>query len=246
MQIGHQVTGRTPLQIPPQPILQDTILVRAFINPRQEMEGPPQPQTPPPPRTCSPLGAAGRSCWSLDTRVAVLLLTLAGAVILLLLYRLLQVRHRLSVARARNALEYQGFYRTATYTLTHPAPPGQDLPPKVKTVPDADPRVQTVITVTPVAIVPLPPVASPPPPPLPLPPPPALHPPSPPATPPVPAILLHLPVIHTTPPSPHLSWGACSDADVYSRIGAFRASRLSSLSNLSSGSKVILFEHSSL
>ncbi|CAB1452594.1 unnamed protein product [Pleuronectes platessa] len=253
MQIGHQVTGRTPLQIPPQPslppvILQDTILVRALINPKQEMEGPPQPQTPQSPRTCSPLGAAGKSCWSLDTRVAVLLLTLAGAVILLLLYRLLQFRHRLSVARARNALEYQGFYRTATYTLKHPAPPGQDRPPKDRTVPDANPRVQTVITVTPVAIVPLPPppAASPPPLPLPLPPPPALHPPSPPLTPPVPAIPLHLPMIHTTPPSPHLSWGACSDADVYSRIGAFRASRLSSLSNLSSQSKVILFEHSSL
>ncbi|XP_034459196.1 uncharacterized protein LOC117772275 [Hippoglossus hippoglossus] len=250
MQIGHQVTGRTPLQIPPQPslppILQDTLLVRALINPKQEMEGPLQPQTPQSPRACSSPGAAGRSCWSLDMRVAVLLLTLAGAVILLLLYRLLQFRHRLSVARARNALEYHGFYRTATYTLKHPAPPCQDLPPQDGTVPDANPLVQTVITVTPVAIVPLPPppVASPPP--LPLPPPPALHPPSPPLTPPVPAIPLHLPMIHTTPPSPHLSWGACSDADVYSRIGAFRASRLSSLSNLSSQSKVILFEHSSL
>ncbi|XP_019965272.2 uncharacterized protein [Paralichthys olivaceus] len=253
MQIGHQVTGRTPLQIPPQPsllpILQDTfqpILVRAIIDPSLGMESPLQPQTPQSPRTCSSPGPAGKSCWSLDMRVAVLLLTLAGAVILLLLYRLLQFRHRLNVARARHALEYHGFYRTATYTLKHPAPPCRDLPPKNGTVPDACQPVQTVITVTPVTITPGPPPPVAIPPPLPLPPPPALHPPSLPPTPPVPAIPLPLPVIHTTPPSPHLSWGACSDADVYSRIGAFRASRLSSLSNLSTQSKVILFEHSSL
>lgn len=147
---------------------------------------------------------------------------------------------RLRVARARHALEYHGFYRTATYTLKHPAAPCHHLPPpKNGTVPEATlPPVQTVNTVTHVAVTPLPPPVSGPPP-LPLPPPPSL----PPTPPPVLTLPLPLPVIHTVPPSPHLSWGACSDVDVYSRIGAFRTSRLSVLSNQS---KVILFEHSSL
>ena len=152
---------------------------------------------------------------------------------------------RLRLARARNALEYHSFFHTATYTLKHPAP-CQDLPAKNGTIAEAMPPIQTVTAVTPTVITPLPPppVPSPPPLPLPLPPPPVLPPPpSIPPTPPVLAFPLHLPMIHTTPPSPHLSWGACSDVDVYSRIGAFRPSRLSSLST---HSKVILFEHSSL
>nr|XP_046230783.1 CASP-like protein 4A1 [Scatophagus argus] len=252
MQIGHQVTShRTSLQIPPQPetavlrnrILLDTVhsvQAQAIIKPKCDMEGPLQ--TPQPPRTCSSPGPAGKSCWNLDARIAVLLVTLAGAVILLLLYRLLQLRHRLRLARARHALEYYGLFHTATYTLKHPAP-CQDLPTKNGTVPEAAPPVHTV---TATVITPLPPPPVPSPPPLPLPPPPVLHPtplhdpPSAPPTPPVLTFPFPLPVIHTTPPSPHLSWGACSDADVYSRIGAFRPS------SLSSHSKVILFEHSSL
>ncbi|XP_035524527.1 classical arabinogalactan protein 9 [Morone saxatilis] len=250
MQVGLQVTSSTSLQIPPQPkSLLDTVqpvLVHAIISPEQGMEG--TLQTPRPPRTCNTPGPAGKSCWNLDVRVAVLLVTVAGAIILLLLYRLLQLRHRLRLARARHALEYYSFFHTATYTLKHPAA-CQDLLAKNGTVPEAAPPVQTVTPVIPTVITPLPhpPVSSPPP--LPLPPPPVLPPPplhTPPSLPPTPPVLafpLPLPVIHTTPPSPHLSWGACSDADVYSRIGAFRPSRLSSLSN---HSKVILFEHSSL
>ncbi|KAI3361935.1 hypothetical protein L3Q82_012288 [Scortum barcoo] len=253
MQVGHQVTSSTSLQIPPQP--ETTVLrnrhpiplntvqpvLRAIINPKRGMEG--SFQTPQPPRTCSSPGPAGKSCWSLDMRVAVLLMTLAGAVILLLLYRLLQLRHRLRLARARHALEYYSFFHSATYTLKH-HPSCQDLPAKNGTVPEA------ANPATPAVIAPLPPPPAPSPPPaLPLPPPPALPPPplhAPPSLPPTPPVLafpLPLPVIHTTPPSPHLSWGACSDVDVYSRIGAFRPSRLSSLSTQS---KVILFEHSSL
>lgn len=150
---------------------------------------------------------------------------------------------RLRLARARNSLEYHSFFHTATYTLKHPAP-CQDLPAKNGMVAEAMQPIQTVTAVTPTVITPLPPPPVPSPPPLPLPPPPVLPPPlSIPPTPPVLAFPLHLPMIHTTPPSPHLSWGACSDVDVYSRIGAFRPSRLSSLST---HSKVILFEHSSL
>nr|XP_020479070.1 formin-1-like [Monopterus albus] len=207
------------------------------------MEGPLQPQTPQPPKICSSPGPAGKSCWNLDVKVVVVLVTLAGAVILLLLCRLLQLRHRLRLARAMHPLEYHSFYHTATYTLKHPAP-CQDLPAKNGTVPEATPPLTTV---TPIAITPLPPplVLSPPPlpPPLVLSPPPLPLPPSlvlPPPPSPFLALPLPLPVIHPTPPSPHLSWGACSDADVYSRIGVFRPSRLSN------PSKVILFEHSSL
>lgn len=97
MQFGLQVTSRTSLQIPPQPVLpssqqipQDTD--QPFLAQSIIMEGPFQ--TPQPPKTCSSPGPAGKSCWSLDVLVPVLVLTLAGAVILLLLYRLLQMRHR--------------------------------------------------------------------------------------------------------------------------------------------------------
>ncbi|KAM4527300.1 uncharacterized protein PAE49_024208 [Odontesthes bonariensis] len=258
MQLGHQVTSSTSPQIPHQaeaaflrsqhPILLDNIqpiLVRAIINPKRGMEEPLQPQTPLPPGNCSSPGFAGKSCWNLDLRVAVLLVTLAGAVILLLLYKLLQMRHRLRLARARHALEYNSFYHSATYTLKQPTP-CQVLPTKNGAVPEDAPPIPTITAVTPAVVAP-PPVTSPLT--LPLPPPPVLpltsfhpqrsHPP----TPRVLSLPIALPGIHTTPPSPHLSWGACSDADVYSRIGAFRPSRLSSLS---SQSTVILFEHSSL
>ncbi|XP_059214176.1 uncharacterized protein LOC131992574 [Centropristis striata] len=245
MQADHQVTSSTSLQIPPKPETAQPMLAQAIINPKRGMEGPLQTQQPP--RTCSSGGPAGKSCWGLDARVAMLLVTLAGAVILLLLYKLLQLRHRLRLARARHALEYYSFYHTATYTLKH-AGSCQDLPAKNGMIPEAASPVQTVTLMTPtVTTLPAPPVPSPPP--LPLPPPPVLPPPllhTSPSLTPTPSVLafpLSLPVIHTTPPSPHLSWGACSDADVYSRIGAFRPSRLSSLSN---HSKVILFEHSSL
>lgn len=157
---------------------------------------------------------------------------------------------RLRLARARHALEYYSFFHTATYTLKHPAP-FQDLPAKNGTIPEPSepPPVQTETEVSTTVITPLPPPSTPSPSPLPLPPPPLQPPPPlhfPPSLPPTTSVLafpLPLPVIRTTPPSPHLSWGACSDADVYSRIGAFRPSRLSSVSNQS---KVVLFEHSSL
>lgn len=246
MPAPHQVTSSSALQIPPQPAgsaLLDTIWpvqVHAIINPKRGTEGSVQAQTPLPPRPCGSAGAAGKACWGLDGRVVVVLVTVAGAVILLLLYRLLQLRHRLRLARARHALEYYGFYHSATYRLPHPAL-SDDPPTKNGTIPAVAPPLQTVTSVTPVVVTPLPP-----PPPV-LPPPPLPPPPSCPPTPNILPVPLSLPlppsVMHTTPPSPHLSWGACSDVDVYSRIGAFRPSRLSSLS---CQSKVILFEHSSL
>ncbi|XP_029940605.1 formin-1-like isoform X2 [Salarias fasciatus] len=214
------------------------------------MAEPPQSHTPQPPGSCNSAGPAGKSCGNLDVRVAVLLVTLAGALILLLLYKLLQLRHRLRVAQARHALEYYSFFHSATYTLKHPtALP--DPPTKNGSLPEAAPPAP-IAAATAKPTTPDPPSQSHPLPPLPLPPPPVLPPPTrhpppplPPAlpAPPVLSLPLPLPAIHTTPPSPHLSWGACSDADVYSRIGAFRPSRLSSLS---SQSTVILFEHSSL
>ncbi|XP_020491740.1 uncharacterized protein [Labrus bergylta] len=255
MRVVYQVTSSTSLQIPPQPqtpvfrhpTLPDTIqpaVAQAIINPKRGMEGPLQ--TPQTPRACS---SGGKSCWSLDVRVVVLLVAVAGVVILLLLYRLLQLRHRLRMARAIHALEYHSFFHSATYTLKHPEP-CLDLPAKNGLLPETIPPVHTVSQVIPTATVtPLPPPPMSSPPPLPLPPPPALPPPplhAPPSLPPAAAVLpfpFPLPMIHATPPSPHLSWGACSDVDVYSRIGAYRPSRLSSISNQS---KVILFEHSSL
>ncbi|KAF3702316.1 hypothetical protein EXN66_Car018004 [Channa argus] len=195
-----------------------------------------------PPKTCGSPEPA--DIQRFDVRVAVLLVTLAGAVILLLLYKLLQLRHRLRLSRARYALEYFSFYHTATYTLKHIAP-CQDPPVKNRTIPETTPPVLASSTVTPLDVTLEPPSLVPSP--LPLPPPSVLPPPPvqlPPTLPPAPPVLaLPLPVIHTNPPSPHLSWGACSEADVYSRIGTFQPSRLSSLSN---NSKVILFEHSSL
>ncbi|XP_026196306.1 formin-G [Anabas testudineus] len=251
MQYLYQVTGSRSFHISPQrrrPTLLDTVeptFVRAIINPKRRVEESLQPQASQSPNTCGSAGTAGKSC--LDVRVAVLLVTLAGAVILLLLYKLLQLRHRLRLARAQHALEYYSFYHSATYTLKHPVP-CQDPPAKNGVICDATPPVLAAATVTPHHPLPPPPAAT-----LPLPSPPALPPPPPllvhappnlpPPPPPALTLPLPLPVIHTTPPSPHLSWGACSDTDVYSRIRAFRPSRLSGLSNRST---VILFEHSSL
>ncbi|XP_075885361.1 uncharacterized protein LOC142890313 [Nelusetta ayraudi] len=250
MQFGLRVTSRTSLQIPPQPVLPDSeeiprdadqpYLAQSIISPKHGLEVPLQTEAPPP-KACSSPGPAGKSCWNLDIRVAMLVLALAGVVIVLLLYRLLQMRHRLRLARARHALEYHSFFHTATYTLKHPEP-CLELPAKNVALPEAPRSVHTQLKTeeTPTAPPPPPPPSLPTPPPV-LPPPPPLHPPlSSVVSLPLP---LHLPVIQTTPSSPHLSWGACSDVDVYSRIGAFRPSRLSGASNQS---QVILFEHSSL
>ncbi|XP_044000332.1 actin cytoskeleton-regulatory complex protein pan1 [Gambusia affinis] len=210
MRLSQLVTSSSSLQVPPPPS-------RVGAGPIRGTERPPEP-----PRGCA---SAGRTCWSLDLKVALLLVTLAGAVILLLLYRLLQLRHRLRLARAQHALEYSGFYHSATYRLKQPTA-CQETPTKNGSLPAEPAPIQTITTIT--SVVPPPSLPLPPtPPPAP---PPGLRPPS-------------LPLIHTTPPSPHLSWGACSDGDVYSRIGAFRPSRPSSLS---SRSTVILFEHSAL
>ncbi|KAL1253045.1 hypothetical protein QQF64_017738 [Cirrhinus molitorella] len=77
---------------------------------------------------------------------------------------------------------------------------------------------------------------------LPSPPPPAPQPPFHVTPTPKPMLYLSTPIIHTTPPSPHPSCGTSSDAEVYSRIGVLRPSRLSSVSQ----TQVILFEHSAL
>ncbi|XP_056147093.1 amyloid beta A4 precursor protein-binding family B member 1-interacting protein [Lampris incognitus] len=221
------------------------VQAHSIISPKRGMEGSLQLQTPRPPKACGSPGP-GKPCWDVDLRVTVLLVAVAGAVILLLLYKLLQMRHRLRVARAGQALRYYSFYHAATYTLRDP----QVAPAKNGNISEVNPVVQIVTTATPPTNhpPPPPPSASPPhPPPLPsppVPPPPPLIPPPPlPPTPPLLTLPLPLPVIHNTPPSPHLSWGASSDVEVYSRIGAFRPSRLSSLS---SQTQVILFEHSSL
>lgn len=171
----------------------------------------------------------GQSCTSLDMRLTVLLVLVACFIILLLLYRLLQLRHRLQMARARHALEYYGFYRSATYRLRHT--PLFDDTVTTKNVPLSDAGTLPLLTATsvmpPTITVALSPLLCPAPviPPIaPLLPPPA-------------------PVSQATPPNPHLLLGACSETEVYSRIGVFRKSHLSSFS---SQSRVILFEHSSL
>ncbi|XP_023816778.1 uncharacterized protein LOC110016122 isoform X2 [Oryzias latipes] len=154
----------------------------------------------------------------------------------------------LNLVRAGNPLEYSGCYHSATYTLRQPTS-CQDLPVKNGILTENVSSIQTVTAVTPAVSAPALPSPVTPQLCLPLPshpvlPPPPLHAaPFLPSTPRVLSFPFPLPVIGTTPPSPHLSWGACSDVDVYSRIGAFRPSRLSSLS---SQSTVILFEHSAL
>ncbi|CAL8276439.1 unnamed protein product [Merluccius merluccius] len=210
MATNHEVTSSgASLQIPTQhehhrhpghPKPTRLLVPSPIINPKRGTDGATQTQAPKPPRACSTPGSL-KTCWNLDMKVAVLLVTIAGAVILLLLYRLLRLRHRLRMARCQPALEYYRFYHGATYTLKHPEVPPAS-PSKNGNIPDASPP----------------------------------QPPTPP--------FLTLPVSHATPPSPHMSWVAGSDVvEVYSRIGAFRPSRLSSIS---SSTQVVLFEHSSL
>lgn len=98
MQVVLRVTGRTSLQIPPQPAVPDPngdqpYQAQSIISPERGMEVPLQ-TVAPPTKACTSPGPAGKSCWNLDIRVAMSVLTLAGVVILLLLYRLLQMRHR--------------------------------------------------------------------------------------------------------------------------------------------------------
>lgn len=98
MQLGPQASSSSSLKTPPQldatPLRAQlpVPLREAIVKPKWDMEVPLQ--TPQPPRTCGSPGPSGKSCWNLDARVALLLVTVAGAVILLLLYRLLQLRHR--------------------------------------------------------------------------------------------------------------------------------------------------------
>ncbi|XP_028319050.1 uncharacterized protein LOC114473553 [Gouania willdenowi] len=208
-------------------------IIQPVINPKSRMDEPLLFPSPPPPRSCNSSASVEKWCWNLDVRLLVLLVTVVGALVLLLLYKFLHLRHRLRLAQARHALEYFSFYHCATYTLKQ-ATPLQDTPTKNGCVPKPDlPPQTTAITPTPataptrrLSCSPLPPL--------------------PPPAPPIHALVLpvlSVPLPLPVPPSPHLSWGACSDADVYSRIGAFRPSRLSSQS---SQSTVILFEHSSL
>ncbi|CAG5867196.1 unnamed protein product [Menidia menidia] len=117
------------------------------------MEEPLQSQTPQPPESCSSPGLAGKPCWNLDFKVAVLLVTLAGAVILLLLYKLLQMWHRLKLARAIHALEYNSFYHSATYTLPQ-LTPCQDITIKNGTIPEDISPIQTITAVTPPVVTP--------------------------------------------------------------------------------------------
>ncbi|XP_065142872.1 uncharacterized protein [Paramisgurnus dabryanus] len=154
-----------------------------------------------------------QDCWDFELTLAVLLMVLAGLLILLLLYWVLLLRHRLRVAQAGNALEYFGFYHMAQYDLKEPVPP---LPPQGSSSAVAIPSLPS------------------------LPQPPSNHPPVH-LTPP-PLLYLPQPMIHTTPPSPHPSCGAGSDAEVYARIGHLRPSRPSSANQ----AQVILFEHSAL
>ncbi|CAL8387030.1 unnamed protein product [Boreogadus saida] len=273
MAANHEVTSSSvPLQIPARSDPTNSLPVPVpdpspIINPKREVAaGATQTQAPRPPGACGPPGPY-RPCWSLDLKVAVLLLTVAGALILLLLYRLLRLRHRLQMARSRPSLEYYRFYHAAGYTLKHP-PPAPAPPGHNGNTPDVHAPIQTMTPPpTSTFILPSPPASTPPPPPpppplplLPLPPPPVVL--RTPPTAPPPLILRPRPspevprphsstppyrtppARHATPPSPHSSWGAGSDvAEVYARIGAFRPARLSSLSG---HTQVILFEHSSL
>ena len=103
MAANHGVTSRSvPLQIPPRP---EHLTRRPgppesgplpvpspIINPERD-DGATPTRAPRPPGACSTPGPL-RPCWNLDLKVAVLLVTVAGGLILLLLYRLLRLRHR--------------------------------------------------------------------------------------------------------------------------------------------------------
>lgn len=212
------------MECPVQPV------VRAVVNPKrgQEMSRP------------APSPCPGKEGADVNMKLAVLLVTLTGLAVLLLLYRLLQLRHRLKMARAKHALEYYGFYHSATYRLRH-IPLFED-DAESSTKPGPDPALVQALAPPTVVVTSLPPVPSPP-----------LtrlrpeqatpHFSTPLAVSKTPSLPLPSAVHLAVPPSPHLSWGACSEADLYSRIGTFRSSRVSSLS---SQSRVILFEHSAL
>lgn len=64
--------------------------------------------------------ALPRVCWDFQLSLAVPFIVLAGILILVLLYWVLLLRHRLRIAQAGNALEYFGFYRIAQYDLKQP------------------------------------------------------------------------------------------------------------------------------
>jgi hypothetical protein len=100
MAAHREVTSSSvPLLTPPRPDPTNSLPVPVpdpspIINPKRGVAaGATQTQAPQPPGACGPPGPY-RPCWSLDLKVAVLLLTVAGALILLLLYRLLRLRHR--------------------------------------------------------------------------------------------------------------------------------------------------------
>ncbi|XP_062410359.1 uncharacterized protein LOC134100893 [Sardina pilchardus] len=352
----EEVTALGTLQIASQPVhlLTSHSIVEHEGSPRGQSQQGQQPSAPLGPPSSSPqappcvASVLAARCWTLEVGLAVLLMALAAVVILALLYWALLLRHKLRVARAGNALEYWGFFRSARYDLKQPGPP-EAFPLAVAAVVAPGPDVAAPLQTTDSSKTPLgpPPPVSPlpqdwpppysepppplhPPPPLPPspPPPPSCpssppspppspphHPSSPPSPPPcqpsassglsppdpppvvrsrprpspiprhlttkslpppppdspvlrawsVPSVPypslprpLHrpdaspspprplsaqpLPFVHTTPPSPHLSWGACSDVDVYSRVGSMRLSRTSSHSQ----TQVILFEHSAV
>ncbi|XP_063066075.1 uncharacterized protein LOC134457955 [Engraulis encrasicolus] len=271
------------------------------------------------------------SCSRLEVAVVVSLLTAAAIAILVLLYCVLVLRYKLKVAQARHAMEYWGFFRSASYDLKEPGLPEVFPVPVSVTVPlpvplaDITPGANgtalhhTVDSKPQQQSTPLPPSPRPPPSPPPSPPPPVrpaaqenpspppysepassevsgassgfsppcfstqleaplavprpvamraspgvspvlrpastpsipfpslprpLHPLPPPPTPPRPlsAHPLPHPYMDNSPPSPYLSWGACSDVDVYASVGSMRLSRTSS----GSQTQVILFEHSAV
>lgn len=116
---------KTDLQMFSQSFTKQLLLFQAGVKPKEGMEGPVQPQQPSNGSTLT-----GKACWSLDVRAATILLTLAGVVILLLLYRMLQLRHRcvapdhgdLSEYGPWKSLKYQMFFgcrsmRTSTTAL---------------------------------------------------------------------------------------------------------------------------------
>ncbi|XP_031433540.1 proline-rich receptor-like protein kinase PERK2 [Clupea harengus] len=288
MQPEH-VTALGSLQIPSQPVR----LHESSPQGRGQLS-PPLGSSPQAPCVASVLPP---TCWTLEVAAVVLLMTVAGVAILILLYMVLLLRHRLKVAQAGNTVEYWGFFRSARYSLKEPRPPQVFPVPTTVVTPGPDVTAPPVIESKPLAD--LPPCVSlaqhQPPPPY-WEPPPSLSPtssgqsppnpstqlrtsPLPPrftkSLPPVAAPVLrttsvpiipfpslprplHLksqaslplrplsaqphPHIYTTPPSPHLSWGACSDVDVYSRVGSMTLSRPASRSQ----TQVILFEHSAL
>ncbi|KAL2099758.1 hypothetical protein ACEWY4_004152 [Coilia grayii] len=299
----EQVTALEALQIPSQPmyLLTSHVVEHDSLPQGQSQLSPPLGTSSQAPCMVSVLPA---TCSRLEVSVVVFLLTAAAVAILVLLYWVLLLRHRLKVAQARHAVEYWGFFRSARYNLKEPglpeafplpvmditpaangvAPHATDSKPQLSTPPPppeppaqppspppysesascqlsasassgfsppcsstqlqppqalpspaatkrASPAPSPVLrpTSTPTTI-PFPSLPRP------------LHPLPPPPTPPRPLSAHPHPYIYTSPPSPYLSWGACSDVDVYASVGSIRLSRTSS----GSQTQVILFEHSAL